>query len=110
MIVWLDHLAFGNGHGMKSPFSNNMFYWLSGDMYTFFAGYGAQFTSWRWFFPDENEKVVLEIGDSTYTLVPFSSRRNWLRVIVTWRCLEMPDNFLEQGFFLTKLKNELDII
>lgn len=42
MILELDYLIFGNGYGMAAPRHDNVFYWLSGELYTFSYGFGAQ--------------------------------------------------------------------
>src|SRR3546814_6094408 len=55
MILPLDHLIFGNGHGMKSPYFDNRFYWLSGELYTWIGGLGAQLRSIQWRHPKPGE-------------------------------------------------------
>src|SRR3546814_19781892 len=80
MILPLDHLIFGNGHGMKSPYFDNRFYWLSGELYTWIGGLGAQLRSIQWRHPKPGEVRHLCRRDFR----PFSSARHYGRVEVTW--------------------------
>jgi hypothetical protein len=58
MPMGLDRALFGNGRGLKSPFHDNVFYWLvdtkrnrRGQFYTWLGGFGAQLLSREWFTP-----------------------------------------------------------
>lgn len=79
-ILTIDHLIFGSGRGMGSPFWDQRFYWLSGDLYTFMHGFGAQLHSYQWRHPKPGERRKLAGRD----FYPFQSRRRWLRVEVAW--------------------------
>jgi hypothetical protein len=59
MIVWLDHLIFGNGYGLKSPFWDDQYYWLRGQFYTWSGWYGAQLQSFQWRHPKAGERRTL---------------------------------------------------
>ena len=88
MILKLDHLIFGNGFGLKSPFFDNVFYLLSGDLYTFSYGLGAQLTSIQWTHPKPGERRTLAEREF---VVAYSSR-SWLRVRVEWTMVGMPND------------------
>lgn len=100
MIVWLDHLIFGNGHGLKSPHFDSVFYWLNGEFYTWIGGYGAQLQSFQWRHPKPGEKRVI----AGLTFKPFDSRRRWFRVEVTW-WTPLPSDGKNE--FLRDLQNQL---
>ncbi len=95
MILVLDHWIFGNGHGMKSPYFDDKFYWLtdggralpgasgggeSGQLYTFMPGLGAQLHSYQWTHPNAGEERML-LGRR---FRPLHSTRRWGRVEVAW--------------------------
>jgi hypothetical protein len=87
MILWLDHLLFGSGHGFGSPYFDQRFYWLTdgnanrhGELYTFNAWLGAQLHSVQWRHPKPGERRLL--GGRTF--VPFQSHRKLFRVYVSW--------------------------
>jgi len=93
MIIWLDHLIFGNGHGLKTPYFDDKFYWLKdaktgkSEFYQFSGGYGAQLTSFQWRHPRPGERRRLRGVDFT----AFQSSRQWCRVRVSW-ALHLSDN------------------
>lgn len=74
MIIWLDHLLFGNGHGLKSPHFDDRYYWLSGQFYTWSGWFGSQLQSFQWFHPKPGE--VRKLGGLNYS--PFNSERKGL--------------------------------
>lgn len=83
MIVWLDHLIFGNGCGLGSPHFDKKFYWLGGkrgQLYHWIGGFGAQIGSFQWTHPKPGERRKLFGHEFT----PFDSERCWLRVRVSW--------------------------
>lgn len=92
MIVWLDHLIFGNGYGLKSPYWDDNYYWLSGELYTWCGWYGAQLSSFQWRHPKAGERRKL-LGREFRAL---HSTRDFLwlwiiplpicRVRVAWSC------------------------
>jgi len=80
MIIWLDHLIFGNGHGIKSPYFDDVYFWQNGEFYLFSPGLGAQLTSFQWNHPRPQERRII----ANRLFSPFCSRRSWGRVIVSW--------------------------
>ena len=101
---WLDHLIFGNGFGLRSPFHDNRFYWLSGDLYTFSSGLGAQLTSFQWTHPNAGERRRL-CGRIFH---PVHSSRRWFRVRVAWNMTDMPKELDEMQNAIRQLKHDLD--
>lgn len=87
MTLWLDHFIFGNGHGLAMPHSDGRYYWLSGRLYTWIGGLGAQLQSMQWFHPIPGEERIL--SGNRYR--PFHSIRQGLRVRVTWTT-RLPDD------------------
>ena len=120
MIVWLDHLIFGNGHGLKSPWCDSRFYWLSGEFYTWSGWFGAQLQSFQWRHPKPGEERVL--NKRTYR--PFHSYRQWLwlfrnawvpiplpigRVCVAWST-HLPESIADANIELHTIIKELNAI
>lgn len=103
MVLWLDHAIFGNGHGIRSPHWDNVFYWLSGELYTFFPGLGAQLTSWQWFKPAPGERRKLAGRD----YVIWSAHRRWFRVECKWALARLPHDLNEANALLREVKSEL---
>jgi hypothetical protein len=103
MILWLDHLIFGNGHGMASPLSDERFYWLSGELYTFGHGLGAQLRSVQWRHPRPGERRLL----CRREFVVFSSRRRWGRVEVYWALVGLPHDLDDAHAALRQLETRL---
>lgn len=87
MIVFLDHLIFGNGKGLKSPSSDNVMYWLydtvhgKSQIYLWDGWFGSQLKSFQWIHPKAHETRFL----CGREFKPFSSRRKWGRVMVSWQ-------------------------
>lgn len=90
-MFWLDWLLFGDGHGMRSPFFDDVFYWLKdtserqrknaeGRFYRSSGGLGAQLYSIEWRMPCPGTRRVL----SGHEFRVFHARRKWLRVEVSW--------------------------
>lgn len=69
MILWLDHLIFGNGYGLRSPYFDNRYYWLSGQLYTWSGWLGAQLQSFQWFHPKPGEERRLGGGSTSRFVV-----------------------------------------
>ncbi|WP_316207434.1 hypothetical protein [Bradyrhizobium sp. SZCCHNR3118] len=116
-MLWLDHKIFGNGHGMKSPYWDNRFYWLSGKLYTWIGGFGAQLESRQWRHPKPGEQRIL--GDRIFR--PFNSHRQFLwlfrdslfpiptpicRVSVSW-ATNLPADLDERNFCLSEFQCRL---
>lgn len=105
-MLWLDHLIFGNGYGLKSPFFDNRFYWLKGNLYTFSFGFGVQLTSFQWFHPNAGERRHL----CGRTFQPLYSRRRGPRVMVGWSMATMPPGSDNQLSEIRLLKQDLDAL
>lgn len=103
MILWLDHKIFGDGRGLRSPYFDNIFYWLSGDLYTYMAGLGAQLHSFQWKHPRAGERRKL----CGREFVVFHSRRRWLRVEVAWAMVDLPRDLDAAHVEIRTLKREL---
>ncbi|NEU14697.1 hypothetical protein G3T14_21700 [Methylobacterium sp. BTF04] len=115
MGLTLDHLIFGNGHGMKSPYFDNRLYWLvdtlrqerdgrNGRLYTYMGGFGAQLRSFEWTHPRPGERR--ELNGREY--IAFSSTRSWLRVDAAWALVRMPPGLDEANAEIRAIKAELD--
>lgn len=112
-MLALDHLLFGNGHGMKSPHCDDVFFWLvdttrgrkgsAGRLYTHFGGFGAQLTSYEWRMPQPGEKRRL--AGETFRV--FQARRNGPRVRVDWAWTRLPRDINRANAALAKLKARL---
>jgi len=101
-MLWLDHKIFGNGRGMASPYFDARFYWLSGELYTFMAGFGAQLHSYQWRHPKPGETRRLCGRDFR----PFSSSRRWGRVEVAW-ATNLPSGIDAANAALRELERDL---
>lgn len=112
-MLILDHLIFGNGHGLRSPINDNRFYWLTdqnriwphqhGQLYTFMAGLGAQLHSFQWRHPRAGERRKL----AGRQFVVFASTRRWIRVEVAWAMVGLPSDLDEANAALRALKSDL---
>ncbi|ARQ95389.1 hypothetical protein [Bradyrhizobium phage BDU-MI-1] len=117
-MLWLDHKIFGNGYGMATPYWDGVFYWLSGALYTWIGGLGAQLTSFQWRHPLPGEERKL--GGETFR--PFHSRRQFLwlfrdsccpiptpicRVSVSWTATRGPADLQDYHSWLYGLKAKL---
>lgn len=87
MIFWLDHKIWGNGHGLKTPFFDAVFYWLSGRLYTWSGWFGCQLSSFQWLHPKEGE--VRKLANREF--VVFRSERCGIRVRVDWTMKGLAD-------------------
>ncbi|MGB5901995.1 MAG: hypothetical protein WBH00_04005 [Xanthobacteraceae bacterium] len=129
MILWLDHLIFGNGHGLGSPFFDDRFYWLvdtkrqdrggeNGELYTFMSGLGAQLHSFQWRHPKAGEERRL----ANRTFRPLHSRREFLwlwrnsvfpiplpiaRVSVAWSWINLPKDIDQANAALREMPKTL---
>lgn len=114
MILSLDHLIFGNGFGMASPFFDARYYWLvdtrlkerngrNGQLYQFNSGFGAQLRSHQWTHPRAGERRCLAGRE----FVVFHSARRWLRVEVAWSWVDLPRDINEANAELRKLAAEI---
>lgn len=102
MTFWLDWKLFGNGHGMASPYFDDVFYWLvdtyryerdsrRGRFYQMFGGLGAQLRSYEWRMPSPGTRRRL-FG---HEFVIFIARRKWLRVDCSWALAKGVKDFAE---------------
>lgn len=118
MILWLDHKIFGDGHGLASPHCDNRFYWLSGELYTFMSGFGAQLHSFQWRHPQAGEERRL-FG---YRFRPLHSHRHFLwlwrdrwfpiplpicRVSVAWTRVDLPKGIDEANAALREMEKQV---
>lgn len=118
MMLWLDHKIFGNGRGLRSPYCDNRFYWLSGEIYTFMQGLGAQLHSFQWRHPRPGEERKL-FG---YRFRPLHSSREFLwlwrdsvfpiptpicRVSVAWSRVDLPDDINQANAALREMAKEV---
>lgn len=116
MILWLDHIIFGNGRGMKSPYFDDKFYWLvdekwprhwcCGELYNFSWGFGAQLHSIQWIHPKSGEERKL-IGRR---FKPLHSNRRWGRVEIAWSMADFPSDLSGQHAAINKLRSDLDSV
>jgi hypothetical protein len=115
MSLTLDHMIFGDGYGLKSPFNDNRLYWLvdtlrrdrdgrNGQLYTYSGGLGAQLRSFEWTHPRAGERR--ELNGREY--VAFSSMRSWLRVDVAWALVGLPKELDAAHAEIRAIKTELD--
>lgn len=102
MTLWLDHKLFGNGRGMKSPYFDNRFYWLSGQLYTWIGGLGAQLQSIEWRHPRPGDNRIL----CGLEFRPFNSVRTGPRVRVSW-ATRLPHDLNGANAFLRRLEASL---
>lgn len=102
-FLTLDHLIFGNGYGMGSPYFDTRFYWLGGQLYTWIGGFGAQLRSHQWTHPRAGERRRL----AGYEFVVFDSSRRWLRVEVSWRLVGFPDDLNATNAKIAELHKHL---
>lgn len=100
MTFWLDWQLFGNGHGMASPYFDDVFYWLDGRFYRWSGGFGAQLHSIEWRTPAIGTRRKL-FG---HEFIVFSARRYWLRVEVAWASVAPIRNVSDIGALETDLK------
>lgn len=114
MIVWLDHLIFGDGFGLASPYNDRVFHWLvdtylrdrdgkHGELYTFMSGLGAQLHSIQWRHPRAGERRTL----GGYRFAPLHSTRRWCRVQVAWQWLDIPKDIDAANAALEHMRRSL---
>lgn len=88
MIMWLDFLIFGGGHGLASKTDNSAYYWLRDDgpshaspmFYMWHGWYGSQLASFEWHAPkvgDQRKLVGLDF-------IPVQCHRRWFRYQISW--------------------------
>ncbi|MGX5776998.1 hypothetical protein [Methylorubrum zatmanii] len=97
MILALDHLVFGNGYGLASPYFDATYHWLvdtsagerngrNGRLYKFNNLLGAQLRSIEWFAPPAGTRRVLAGREFRV----FQVSRRGLRVDVAWAMTRLP--------------------
>lgn len=86
-MLWLDHKIFGSGRGMRSPYFDNRFYWLSGRLYTHMNGLGAQLHSTQWRHPNAGE--VRRLDGREYRPL-HSTRQFWWLFRDSWFAIPLP--------------------
>lgn len=108
-MLALDHAIFGNGWGMKSPYFDNVFYWLKdhktgrSELYTFNGWFGAQLRSCQWTHPRAGERR--ELCKRTFQVM--HSSRRWLRVEVSWCMVDMPQGIDASNAAIRELQRDL---
>ncbi|YBW39858.1 hypothetical protein ACMYR2_2385 [Nitrobacter sp. TKz-YC01] len=117
-MFWFDHKIFGNGFGLRSPHFDNRFYWLSGRLYTWVGGFGAQLQSIQWTHPNAGEERII----AGKRFKPLHSTRVFLwlwrdklfsiptpvsRVCVAWSWVDLPDDLDAANAALRELKNKI---
>lgn len=114
MILALDHLIFGNGFGMASPYHDARYYWLvntyqqerngrHGALYQWSGWFGAQLRSIQWTHPRAGERRRLAGRE----FVVFNSLRRWFRVEVSWALVGLPKDITEANATLRQFEREL---
>jgi len=114
MLLALDHLIFGNGFGMASPYHDARYYWLvdtyqqertgrNGALYQWIGGFGAQLTSRQWTHPRPGERRRL----ANREFVAFRSPRRWIRVEVSWSLINLPKDLNEANVALRQLEQDI---
>lgn len=97
MTLTLDRWIFGNGWGLKSPYFDDVYFWLvdtkgaartarHGRRYTWIGGLGAQLRSFEWRAPKPGTRRMLAGKE----FVVFNTSRRGLRVDVSWRLVDLP--------------------
>lgn len=111
MSTRLDFCLFGHGHGLKSPYFDDTFYWLvdtlrqnrngkNGRFYSWIGGFGAQLKSYEWTAPPAGTERQL-IGR---VFRVFQTRRHWLKVEVSWALVQSGQITIDQ---VRELRTEL---
>jgi len=107
MIVWLDHLIFGSGHGIKSPYWNDVYFWQNGEFYLWSGWFGAQLISFQWRHPKPQERRIIEGREMRV----YHSERRWGRVCISWSLCGKDSieglDINEANSKLTKFKSQL---
>ncbi|MGB3485337.1 MAG: hypothetical protein WBB07_24370 [Mycobacterium sp.] len=128
-MLRLDHLIFGNGRGLASPYFDDCFYWLvdtskqdrhgsRGEFYTFMAGFGAQLHSFQWRHPKAGEERKL--AGKRFRPLHSTRRFLWLwprsifsiplpvaRVSVAWSWVDLPKDINHANAALRDMRKTL---
>lgn len=117
MIVWLDHIIFGNGFGTGSPFCDQRYYWLvdtqgkdrdgkNGRLYIFNGWLGAQLRSFEWRCPLPGTTRVL--SGREYRVFNATRGRWPIRWDVSWALVGLSKLPLDEANALLRtVKQEL---
>lgn len=100
-MFWLDWKLFGNGHGMASPYHDDVFFWLDKRFYRWIGGLGAQLSSIEWWIPKPGTRRMLFGEDFTVC----TAERKWIRVWVTWTRTRPVRDYSEVRTLVEKLKS-----
>ncbi len=79
MLIAIDHSVFGNGYGLKSPRCDDIYYWLSNEIYTFSHGLGAQLHSSQWTHPRPGKSACWLAGSLLYFSLNGAGFGLWFR-------------------------------
>lgn len=112
--MWLDFKIFGNGHGLKSPYFDDKFYWLvdteseerkakNGNFYNWIGGFGAQIVSREW--------RMIPAG-TTRTLAGmkfriFQCSRNGIRCEASWKIAQSNTPSIEE---IAEIKRRIESV
>lgn len=110
MTLTLDQWIFGNGHGLKSPYFDDIYLWLvdtkpaersgsNGRRYTWIGGIGAQLRSFEWRVPKPGTRRILAGRE----FVVFNATRRGLRVDVSWALVGLPRSLDEANAAIREL-------
>lgn len=104
-MLWLDHLIFGDGYGLRSPSCDDVYYWVGGKLIVWSGGYGSQLNTFQWFKPNVEDRIKV----CGYEMRPFLSQRGRfpLRWRVSWCFVSHPDKSSEHNAQITDLRNKL---
>lgn len=115
-MIALDWMLFGNGYGMKSPYCDDIFYWLHdytdsntrqrGCFYQWIGGFGAQLTSREWRMPKPGTRRRI----AGRNFVVFQASRRLLRVEVSWAMVDLPKDIDEANAAIRSLKGDLGTV
>jgi hypothetical protein len=113
-MLWLDHLIFGNGYGMATPYHDGRLFWLvdtkdkdrhgrNGTLYRWNGWFGCQLrsTQWRHVRPGTRRRL----GGREF--VVWSSERRWLRVEVCWSLVGLPKEIDAANAMLREVERDL---
>jgi hypothetical protein len=114
MALALDFLLFGNGYGLKSPYFDDLFFWLvdtmpagrkagRGALYNWIGGLGAQLRNRQWRMPQPGERRRL----AGHEFVVFNASRTLLRVDVSWALVGLPKGLDEAHAVIRQLEADL---
>lgn len=106
--MWINFKLFGNGFGLKSPFFDDKFYWLSGNFYNWIGGYGAQLSSIEWLCPKAGTRRNL-IGRE-FVIFNATRGRFGIKWRISWAMVNMNKSLDDDRFKIDELKQDLEAL